>query len=121
MAKRQTVYFGPPLAALTEDLKELDTVSGRINRAAERYGEILKRHGVALTEEERCVLGKCLRVGLFGSDRARSRVGPVLILHLADTVADSEFADQSEARSLIDKLRAASFADLVATVEGMGF
>lgn len=112
MAKKTTVYFGPPLEALTGDLKGSDSVSGRINRAAERYGEILKRHGVELTDEERHILGCCLM---------GSWADPIMIRHLADEVADSEFAGQPAGRSLIAKLRSASFADLVAVVEGLGF
>lgn len=108
MAKKTSVYFGPPLVDLTANAA---SVSGRINTAAERYLEILRRHGVDLTEEETLILGSCL---------SGSFVEPLLIRHLADEVADSEFADQPAAKTLIKKLSGASFADLVATVERLG-
>jgi hypothetical protein len=112
MAKRSTVYFGPPLAALTADLKGSESVSGRINRTAERYLELVKRHGLDLTEPERLILGNCL---------SGSWAEPLMIRHLADEVEDSEFADRPDAQALIAKLRGASFADLLATVEQLGF
>ena len=114
MAKKSSVYFGPPLMALIEGLEDRDSVSGRINRAAERYLAILERHGLDLTDAERHVLGNCL---------SGSWVEPLLIRHLADEIADSEFWDAGDpaARSLVEKIRAASFADLVATVEKLGF
>ncbi|HWO99190.1 MAG TPA: hypothetical protein VNL74_00980 [Methylococcus sp.] len=75
---------------------------------AERYAEIVKRHGVVMTEREAFILVSCL-MGSF--------VEPLLIRHLADEVEDSEFADEEAGQTLIAKLRSASFADLVATVE----
>ncbi len=114
MAKKSSVYFGPPLAALTSDLKDSDTVSGKINRTAERYLEIIKRHKTELTDDEKQVLLNCLS-GAF--------VDPLLIRHLADEVADSgEYLDGSEAaKSLHTKLESASFVELVVIVESLGF
>lgn len=112
MSKKSSVYFGPPLEALTSNLAGEQSVSGRINTAAERYLEILKRHGLALTEKESNILGNCL---------SGSWVEPLTIRHLADEVEDSEFADSKEAKALISKLKAASFADLCAEVERLGF
>lgn len=114
MAKKASVYFGPPLETLTADLKGSESVSGRLNRAAERYMEIIARHGIELTEGERVILGNCL---------SGSWAEPLLIRHLADEVEDSEaFADgDPDAKTLVEKLSGASFADLVATVERMGF
>ena len=108
MAKKSSVYFGPPLIELTENLKPGDSVSGRINRTAERYQAICRRHGIDLTDDERAVLQDVLN-GTWTE--------PLLIHHLAGEVADSEF----DAPQLVEKLRAASFADLVATVEKLGF
>lgn len=112
MAKKSSVYFGPPLVALTSDLKESDSVSGKINRMAERYSAIIKRHTIELTDVEKEILGNCL-CGTFAD--------PLLIRHLADEVEDSDFTDMDEAKTLISKLRDASFADLVATVESLQF
>lgn len=111
MAKKSSVYFGPPLAELTERENHdsaHDSVSGRINRAAERYLAILRRHGIDLTDEERNILGNVL---------SGTWADPLLIRHLADEVEDSEF----DAPNLVAKLRSASFADLVATVDNLGF
>ena len=112
MAKKSSVYFGPPLEALTADLKGSESVSGRINRAAERYMAILELHGIDLTSQERLILGSCL---------SGSWAEPLLIRHLADEVEDCEWAEEPAAQTLAAKLRAASFADLVATVEKLGF
>lgn len=112
MSRKSSVYFGPPLEALTSSLSDEDSVSGRINRAAERYLEIVKRHDLKLTEEERLILGNCL---------SGSWVDPLLIRHLADEVADSEYADTKDAKVLIKKLQNANFADLVAEVERLGY
>ena len=117
MAKKSSVYFAPPLAALTAqpvrgDLT--DSVSGRINRCAERYMEIIRLHALTLNDSERQVLGDVL---------SGTWADPLLIRHLADEVADSDAARDGDpaATSLEALLRAASFADLVATVEAAGF
>ena len=112
MARKSTVYFGPPLEALTANLSGSTSASGRINRCADRYQAVIQRHGLTLTEEETHILGNCL---------SGSVVEPLLIRHLADEVEDSEFADSDAGRALIERLRKASFADLVATVEKLGF
>ena len=57
MNKKTRIYFGPPLALLTEKENNTMEVSGRLNRTAERYLEIIARHGVDLTGPER----KCLQ------------------------------------------------------------
>lgn len=112
MSKKSSVYFGPPLEALTSNLPGADSVSGRINRAAERYLEIMQRHGIDLNGDERLILGNCL---------SGSWAAPLLIHHLADEVADSEWSRRPAAKTLIKKLQTAGFADLVATVERLGF
>jgi hypothetical protein len=84
----------------------------KLPRIAERYAEILKRHGLELTEDETQVLGDCL-CGTWAE--------PLLLRHLADEVADSDHAGTPAALSLQAKLQSASFADVVATVEKLGF
>jgi len=108
MAKKSSVYFGPPLAELTKNLKPGDSVSGRINRTAERYLAICRRHGIELTDEECAVLQDVLN---------STWADPLLIRHLADEVEDSDH----DAPALVEKLKSASFADLTATVEKLGF
>lgn len=113
MSKKTSVYFGEPLERLTEDLKTGESVSGRINRCADRYLAIVQRSGLDLTEDEKHILGNCL---------SGSWADPLLIRHLADEVEDSEFYEESDvAKELVMKLLDASFADLVATVEKLGF
>ena len=41
MNKKTNLYFGPPLALLTESQKNTLEISGKVNRTAERYLEIL--------------------------------------------------------------------------------
>jgi hypothetical protein len=50
---KTNVFFGPPLAILAEGQKNTLEISGKLNRTAERYLEILKHHGLELTEPER--------------------------------------------------------------------
>lgn len=108
MAKKSSVYFGPPLIELTKNLKRGDSVSGRINRTAERYLAICRRNGLELTDEERAILADVL---------SGTWADPLLIRHLADEVDDSDH----DAQELVEKLRSASFPDLVALVEELGY
>jgi hypothetical protein len=60
MNKKTPIYFGPPLAMLTENAKNTLERSGTLNRAAERYLEIMRRHIIELTDAERqCLLKVC--------------------------------------------------------------
>ncbi len=113
MNKKTPIYFGPPLAILTENEKNTMERSGRINRAAERYLEIMRRHGVDLTEPERQCLLKVCEAGYLASYE---------IVELADDVRDGKFDIEGlDTAALSAKLEAASFADLVAVVEELGY
>jgi len=113
MNKKTRIYFGPPLALLTENEKNTMEISGKLNRSAERYLEIMRYHGVELTEPERQCLHKVCEAGYLA---------PYEILELADDVRSGRFdIDGLETGPLIAKLEAASFADLVAVVEELGF
>lgn len=111
MSKKSSVYFGPPLMELTANLRDGDSVSGRINAVVERYLEIVRRDAIPLTDGERYVLTSVLM---------GSVIEPLLIRHLVDEIEDSEMADTDHARSLVGKLRGAPFASLVATIERVG-
>ena len=88
-------------------------VSGKINRTAERYLEIMRHHSIELTEPERKCRVKICDIGVMA---------PYEILELADEVRAEEFEVEGLDRvALINKLESASFADLVATVEQLGF
>ncbi len=114
MNKKTKIYFGPPLVLLTENEKNTMEISGKLNRAAERYLEIVRHHhGIELTEPERRCLHKVCEAGYLA---------PYEILELADDVRSGQFdIDGLDTAALIAKLEAASFADLVAVVEGLGF
>jgi hypothetical protein len=113
MNKKTRIYFGPPLARLTEAEKNTMEVSGRINLAAERYLEILARHGVDLADPERECLRKICAAGVLA---------PYEILELAMEVElDRSDIPGLDRGVLIEKLEAASFADLVAVVESLGY
>lgn len=107
------VFFGPPLARLTEGGKNTLEISGRLNRTAERYLELLRQHGLELSEpERRCVVDIC-RIGFMSPQEIRE-----LPMEVELTRFECEGLDKP---ALAAKLNAASFADLVALVETLGF
>jgi hypothetical protein len=111
--KKTPVFFGPPLALLTAAQGNTLEISGKLNRTAERYLEIMKHHGLALTEPERdCLIHVC-GIGFMAPDE---------IFDLPDEVRFSDYDRQDlDKEALAAKLEAASFVDLVATVEELGF
>lgn len=107
------VFFGPPLAILTDGRKNTMEISGRLNLAAERYLEILKYHGLALTEPERDCLRHICNTGYLSSLEIRELPLEVRLTPFTCDGLDKE--------ALAQKLAAASFADLVVVVESLGF
>ncbi|MFO1220592.1 MAG: hypothetical protein U1E89_19680 [Burkholderiaceae bacterium] len=107
------VFFGPPLALLTDGQKNTLEISGKINRTAERYLALMEQHGVDLTEpERRCVAHLC-DIGFMS---------PLEIRELPFEVQLTRFECEGlDKPALAAKLAAASFADLVAVVESLGF
>ena len=107
------VFFGPPLAILTAGQKNTLEISGKINRTAERYLELMRHHGLALTEpESRCIAHIC-QIGFMS---------PLEIRELPLEVSLTRFeCDGLDKAALEQKLLTASFADLVAVVESLGF
>ncbi len=113
MNKKTRIYFGPPLSLLTETENNTLEISGRINRTAERYLEILKEHGLPLSEAERDCLTRICHMGFMA---------PYEIRELPIDVRASNYAIEGlDTEALAQKLEAASFADLVAAVEALGF
>lgn len=107
------VFFGPPLAILTDGQKNTMEISGRLNRTAERYLEILRHHGLALTEPERKCIAHICNIGFMS---------PLEIRELPFEVSLTKFECEGlDKQALARKLEAASFADLVAVVESLGF
>ena len=110
---KTNVFFGPPLAILTNSEKNTMEVSGRLNRTAERYLEILREHGLDLSEPERQCIAHICNIGFMS---------PLEIRELPFEVRMTRFeADGLNKAELAEKLEAASFADLVAVVEVLGF
>ena len=107
------VFFGPPLARLTEGGRNTLEISGRLNRTAERYMELIGRHGVELTEPERRCIAHICNIGFMS---------PLDIRELPMEVELTRFECEGlDKRVLAGKLDQASFADLVALVESLGF
>lgn len=107
------VFFGPPLALLTEGHKNTLEISGRLNRTAERYLELMRAHGVELTEPERQCIAHICQIGFMSTLEIRELPMEVALAHF-----ECAGLDRAE---LARKLEAASFADLVAVVESLGF
>ncbi len=107
------IFFGPPLAILTAGQKNTMEISGRINRTAERYLELLRYHGLELNEPERQCLAHICHIGFMSPLEIRE-----LPMEVELTRFDCEGLDKP---ALAAKLEAASFADLVAVVESLGF
>ena len=107
------VFFGPPLARLTEGQKNTLEISGKLNRTAERYLALMQHHGLPLTAPERQCLAHICQIGFMSPLEIRE-----LPLEVDLTRFDIEGLDK---KALAQKLRAASLADLVAVVESLGF
>ncbi len=107
------VFFGPPLAILTDGQKNTMEISGKLNRTAERYLEILREHGVPLSEPERRCIAHICNIGFMS---------PLEIRELPFEVGMTAFECAGlDKPALQAKLEAASFADLVVVVESLGF
>ncbi len=107
------VFFGPPLAKLTEGQKNTLLISGKLNRTAERYLELLRYHGLELSEPERLCLAHICHIGFMS---------PLEIRELPMEVELTRFECEGlDKLALAAKLEAASFADLVAVVESLGY
>ena len=113
MNRKTQLYFGPPLAILTESESNTLEISGKVNRTAERYLEILRYHGLELSEPERACLTRLCGIGYMAPEEIRE---------LPDEVRFGAFQiDGLDKIALAEKLDAASFADLVTVVESLGF
>jgi hypothetical protein len=110
---KTSVFFGPPLAILAQGQKNTLEISGKLNRTAERYLEILKHHGLEMSEPERKCLAHICHIGFMSA---------LEIEELPFEVTMTKFAcDGLDKAALAAKLQPASFADLVAIVESLGF
>jgi hypothetical protein len=107
------VFFGPPLARLTEGGRHTMEISGILNRTAERYLALRQHHGLDLSEPERQCIAHVCGIG-FMSPLEITELG----LEVRLTPFECEGLDKA---ALAAKLEAASFADLLAVVESLGF
>ena len=110
---KTNVFFGPPLAILADGQKNTLEISGKLNRTAERYLEILKHHGLELSDPERRCLAHICNIGFMS---------PLEIRELSFEVSMTRFECEGlDKGALAANLEQASFADLVAIVESLGF
>jgi len=107
------VFFGPPLARLTESGRHTMEISGILNRTAERYLALKQHHGLELSEPERQCVAHICGIG-FLSPLEITELG----LEVRLTPFDCEGLDKA---ALADKLDAAPFVDLLMLVETLGF
>jgi hypothetical protein len=107
------VFFGPPLAVLTDGQKNTMEISGKLNRTAERYLEIQRHHGLELSEPERKCIAHICNIGFMS---------PLEIRELPFEVSLTKFECEGlDKAALVTKLESVSFADLVVVVESLGF
>ena len=107
------VFFGPPLALLTQGQGNTLLISGKLNRTAERYLELLRHHGLELSAPERACIAHIGHIGFMSPQEIRE-----LPLEVELTRFEAEGLDKA---ALAARLRSASFADLVAVVESLGY
>ena len=107
------IFFGPPLAILTNGQKNTLEIRGKLNRTAERYLELLRHHGLKLSGPERQCIAHLCDIGFMS---------PLEIRELPFEVGLTRFECEGlDKAALAQKLEEATFADLVAIVESLGF
>lgn len=110
---KTSVFFGPPLAILADGQQNTMEISGKLNRTAERYLEIMRHHGLELTEPERQCIAHICNIGFMAPEEIRELPFEVTLTRFE--------CDGLDKAALAQKLEAASFADLVVVVESLGF
>ena len=88
-------------------------ISGKLNRTAERYLEIMRHHGLELSEAERACVAHICDVGFMSPQEIRE-----LAFEVKMTKFEKEGLDKE---ALAAKLDCARLADLVSLVESLGF
>src|SRR5674476_1554059 len=108
MIANTRIFFGPPLALLTAAQTGTLKISGKINRTAERYLEIMRHHGLDLSPAESACIAHVCDIGFMA---------PQEIRELPFEVRETEFECEGlNKEALAARLEAASFEDLVAVV-----
>ncbi len=110
MAKRLTLYLDDRSMAVLGESE--DSLSGRVNRAVDRYGEIIRRHRPweQLSDGEQLTVRRAAHSWL--ADPAAMIEGG-LALEVAD-MDEVEVAEGVDRRALVERLRALPYADQVA-------
>jgi len=111
--RKNGVFFGPPLARLTSAETNTMGISGKINRTAERYLEIVRRHGLDLSKAEQACIAHVCGFGFMSPQEIRE-----LPLEVRQTAFQCDRLDKED---LAARLEAASYADLVVVIEKLGF
>jgi len=112
MNVKTKMYFGPSLAALTQNEKNTLEISGRLNRTAERYLGILEQYAIELTAPEIACLKKICMVGHMSMDE---------IAELPHDVAQFRgYVDGLDTHAFAQKLKEAPLVALIATVDQIG-
>ncbi|MBL0085438.1 MAG: hypothetical protein IPP44_01795 [Ideonella sp.] len=88
-------------------------ISGKLNRTAERYLELMRHHGLELSEPERQCIAHICQIGFMSALEIRELPMEVELTRFECVGLDKV--------ALAAKLNAGSFADLVAVVESLGF
>lgn len=114
MAKRTTIYLTDRAQAV---LAGGESLSGTINRIADRYYEILRRSRIDLSEPEINAVRDALN-GWLAEPAATIHGGPALEVEdaLEDGLAERHGID---GRALVAKLRALTYAQEVALVDSV--
>jgi hypothetical protein len=107
------VFFGPPLAILTEGQKNTLEISGKLNRTAERY--------LALMRTTACSNSASPNGSASPTSASIGFMSPLEIRELPMEVDLTRFECEGLDKGAGRQARAASFADLVAVVESLGF
>ena len=104
----------PGLRADLERCRDSQGVTGRLNQIWDRYAALIQRDALPLTEDEKLLLSQSMMGSL---------VEPLLIRHLDQEIQDTAEYEQGDAvaRSLVDKLQAATYGQKLATLEKLGF
>lgn len=104
----------PKLRKTLERCKDNIGVTGRLNQIWERYEYLIHNEAIQLLDEERQV---------FLTVLSASIVEPLFIQYLEQEIIDSEeyLTGNVAAKSLLKKIRAASYAQRLATIERLSF
>jgi len=113
MGRQTGIYFANTTIEAVDNRKK-GSVSGRINNIVERYSALLLTASpIIMTADERQILTFYLN-GI-------PKLNLPLLLSTADQLSRSIYMDSSACQSLVVKMKGANAADIIATIESMGY